>query len=245
MAGSQSTNRTRAQKRSSTILGSLQALPLGSAIREAIQKTTRASQVKPMTTQRNEPDSVEKKRGSHLKIPRNVGRTRTSDLSPTGIQFAHVNATVYEASANTWSLSDGPRPGQRQTAASTLTLSLPPGLSQTTLSTDCPQIDPASLNDSPLGRWIIRRATGQRARHITPKCPTTGTKLSQSEMKLRILPAQDKATFKQVCRLFIMKPSRREGPSDCERSQCNIARYSIHTTYKLAEVRANSRPTAS
>ena len=129
MAGSQSTNRTRAQKRSSTILGSLQALPLGSAIREAIQKTTRASQVKPMTTQRNEPDSVEKKRGSHLKIPRNVGRTRTSDLSPTGIQFAHVNATVYEASANTWSLSDGPPSDQRQTAASTLTLSLPPGLS--------------------------------------------------------------------------------------------------------------------
>ena len=107
------------------------------------------------------------------------------------------------------------------------------------------QIDPVSLDDSPLGRWIIRRATGQRTRHITPKCPTTGTKLSQSEMKLRILPAQDKATFKQVCRLFIMKPSRREGPSDCERSQCNIARYSIHTTYKLAEVRANSRLIAS
>ena len=53
------------------------------------------------------------------------------------------------------------------------------------------QIDPVSLNDSPLGRWIIRRATGQKARHITPKCPATGTKLSQSEMKLRILPAQD------------------------------------------------------
>ena len=181
MPNFQSTNQTRAQERHSTILSSLRVSPLGSTIHETIQKTTRASQVKPMTAQRNEPDSVERKRGSHLKIPRNVGRTRTNDLSPTGIQFAHVNATVYEASANTWSLSDGPRPGQRQTAASTLTLSLPPGLSQTTLSTGCPQIDPASLNDSPLGRWIIRRATGQRARHITPKCLTTRTKLSRSE----------------------------------------------------------------
>ena len=99
MAGSQSTNLTRAQKRSSTILGSLQALPLGSAIREAIQKTTRASQVELMTTPRNEPDSVEKKRGSHLKIPRNVGRTRTNDLFPTDIRFAHVNVTAYKVSA--------------------------------------------------------------------------------------------------------------------------------------------------
>ena len=82
-----------------------------------------------MTVQRNEPDSVERKRGSHLKVPRNVGRTRTNDLSPTGIQFAHVNATAHEASANTRSLSDGPRPSQHQTTASTLTLSLPPELS--------------------------------------------------------------------------------------------------------------------
>ena len=36
------------------------------------------------------------------------------------------------------------------------------------------QINPVSLNDFPLGRWIIRRATGQKARHITPKCPTIG-----------------------------------------------------------------------
>ena len=82
-----------------------------------------------MTVQRNEPNSVERKRGSHLKVPRNVGRTRTNDLSPTGIQFAHVNATAHEASANTRSLSDGPRPSQHQTTASTLTLSLPPELS--------------------------------------------------------------------------------------------------------------------
>ena len=94
-----STNQTRAQERRSTVLGSLQAFPLGSAIRETIQKTTRASQVKPMTTQRNEPDSVEKKRGSHLKIPRNVGRTRTNDLFPTDIRFAHVNVTAYKVSA--------------------------------------------------------------------------------------------------------------------------------------------------
>ena len=86
------------------------------------------------------------------------------------------------------------------------------------------QIDPVSLNDSPLGRWIIRRATGQRARHITPKCPTTGTKLSQSEVKLRTFPAQDKTTFKQVCCPLIMGPSRREGPLGCERSQCKSAR---------------------
>ena len=129
MPNFQSTNQTRAQERHSTILSSLRVSPLDSTIHETIQKTTRASQVKPMTIQRNELDSVERKRGSHLKIPRNVGRTRTNDLSPTGIQFAHVNATVYEASANTWSLSDGPRPGQHQTTASTLTLSLPPGLS--------------------------------------------------------------------------------------------------------------------
>ena len=33
-----------------------------------------------------------------------------------------------------------------------------------------------------------------------------------------------------------MKPSRRERLSSCERSQRNIARYSIHITYKLTEV---------
>ena len=66
------------RERHSTTLSSLRASPLGSTIHETIQKTTRASHVKPMTIQRNEPDSVEKERGSHLKIPRSVGRTRTN-----------------------------------------------------------------------------------------------------------------------------------------------------------------------
>ena len=78
MPNSQSTNQTRAQERHSTILNSLRVSPLGSTIHETIQKTTRASHVKPMTTQRNEPDSLERKRGSHLKIPQNVGRARTN-----------------------------------------------------------------------------------------------------------------------------------------------------------------------
>ena len=82
MPSFQSTNQTRARERYSIVLDSLQVIPLDSEIHETIRKTTRASQVKPMTTQRNEPDSLEKKRGSHLKIPRNVGRTRTDGLFP-------------------------------------------------------------------------------------------------------------------------------------------------------------------
>ena len=82
MPSFQSTNQTHAQERHSTILGSLQVFSLDSAIHETIQKTTRASQVKPMTTQRNEPDSLERKRGSHLTIPRNVGRARMDGLFP-------------------------------------------------------------------------------------------------------------------------------------------------------------------
>ena len=49
-----------------------------STIHETIQKTTRASHAEPMTIQRNEPGSVEKEQGSHLKIPRSVRRTRIS-----------------------------------------------------------------------------------------------------------------------------------------------------------------------
>ena len=45
---------------------SLQVIPLDSEFHETIRKTTRASQVKPETNQQNEPDSLQKKRGSHL-----------------------------------------------------------------------------------------------------------------------------------------------------------------------------------
>ena len=55
-----------AREQYSLVLDSLQVIPLNSEIHETIQKTTRASQVKPVTNQQNEPDSLEKKRGSHL-----------------------------------------------------------------------------------------------------------------------------------------------------------------------------------
>ena len=156
MADSQSTNRTRAQERRSTILGSLQAFPLSSAIHETIQKTTRASHVKPMTTQRNEPDSVERARESHLKIPRNVRRTRAS-IFPQRVSDLLTSTR--------WHTQPLPTPDHSRTALDQINTSLR-AYSQSvsrTLRGDCigglSPIDLASLNDSPLGRWIIRRAT--------------------------------------------------------------------------------------
>ena len=62
----QRTNQTRARERYSLVLDSLQVIPLDSEIHKTIRKTTRASQVKPMANQQNEPDSSEKKLRSHL-----------------------------------------------------------------------------------------------------------------------------------------------------------------------------------
>ena len=174
MAGSRNTDRTHAQKRRLTTLGSLQVFPLGPATRETIQETTRASHVEPMTTQRNESDSVERERESHLKIPRSVRRTRASIFpqQASNLLTSTRRHTRFPPSPDHSRIALGQISTRQQSLR---------------LLSVCLQHSPRRLSRRAVPKSIQRASTTLlwgdgssdelpvRARHITPKYLTTGT----------------------------------------------------------------------
>ena len=208
MAGSRNTNRTRAQKRRLTILSSLQVSPLGSATLETIQKTTRASHVKPMTIQRNEPDSVEREQESHLKIPRNVRRTRASIFPQQASDLL---------TSTRWHTQPLPPPDHSRTALDQISTSLR-AYSQSVSGT--------LLGNSLGGPFPNRSSEPQRLSSGAMDHPTS-CQLESSTHHSQAFNSRNRLSQSG------MKPFRQERLSSYERSQCNTARY---ISYELTEV---------
>ena len=156
-----------------------------------------------MTTQRNEPDSVERERESHLKIPRSVRRTRTSILPQ------QASDLLTSTRRHTRLL---PSPDHSRIALDQISTSLR-AYSQSVSRT---------LRGDSIGGLSPNRSSEPRRLSSGAMDHPTSCRLESSTHHSQISDNGNEAEPAG------MKPSRRERLPGYERSPCNTARYILY-----------------